>query len=75
MRSEALERLLEAWHEKLTCPANEKFSRDATFERLLSDALARRPGTTRDDLLAAVRDRYRAFLRARRKPPTLPPTA
>ena len=40
MRSD-LERLLEAWHEKVNCPTEEKFHRDATFERLLSDALAR----------------------------------
>jgi len=74
MRSD-LDRLLEAWHEKMTCPAEEKFERDANFERLLADALARRPGTGREELLDALRDRYREFLRARRKPPTMPPQA
>lgn len=73
--SSELERLLEAWHEKLNCPSQEKFHRDATFERLLSDALAKRPGTAREELLAALRDRYRAFVRVRRQPPTLPRSA
>src|SRR5437870_1997610 len=38
--SPELERLLEALHEKLTCPPEEKSHRIATFERLLRDALA-----------------------------------
>ena len=73
--SPELEKLLEAFHEKLTCPPEEKLHRVATFERLLQDALPRRPGTTRDELVDALRDRYREFCRARRKPPTLPPKA
>ena len=73
--SPELQRLLEALHEKLTCPPAEKVHRVATFERLLRDALARRPGTSRDILLDALQDRYREFCRARRKPPTLPPSA
>ena len=40
--SPELERLLEALHDKLTCPPEEKFHRIATFERLFQDALARR---------------------------------
>lgn len=59
----------------LTCPPEEKAHRFATFERLLKDALARRPGTSRENLLSALQDRYREFLRCRRKPPTMPPTA
>ena len=73
--SPELEKLLPAFHEKLTCPPEEKSHRFATFERLLKDALARRPGTSRDELLNALQDRYREFLRSRRKPPTIPPTA
>ncbi len=73
--SPELERLLRAFHEKLTCPPVEKRHRVATFERLLQDALDRRPGTGRDELLDALRDRYRDFCRAQRKPPTLPPGA
>ena len=73
--SPELDRLLEALYEKLTCPPEEKPHRVATFERLLDDAMARRPGTSRDELLDALQDRYREFCRARRKPPALPPGA
>jgi hypothetical protein len=73
--SPELERLLEALHEKLTCPPTEKTRRVANFERLLQDALARRPGLTRDELLDALRDRYREFCRAKRKPSAIPPQA
>jgi hypothetical protein len=73
--SPELERLLEALYEKLTCPAEDKAQRVATFERLLADALARRPATSREALVNALQGRYREFCRARRRPPTLPPTA
>jgi len=71
--SPELERPLEALHEKLTCPPPEKVHRVATFERLLGDALARHPTTSRDEFLNAVRDRYRQFLHARRRPRSMPP--
>ena len=70
-----LEKLLQAFYEKRTCPPEEKPNRDATFERLLQDALARRPRTTRDELLNALQERFAEFRRARRKPPTMPPKA
>jgi hypothetical protein len=70
-----LGRLLEALHEKLTCPPEEKSHRSATFERLVQDALARRPGASRAEFLDALQGRYRGFCRARRKPPTMPPKA
>ncbi|MBI4027610.1 MAG: hypothetical protein HY360_21670 [Verrucomicrobia bacterium] len=70
-----LERLLEALYEKLTCPPEEKPRRAASFERLLQDALTRCPGSTRNELLDALRDRYREFCRAKHKPPTMPPQA
>jgi len=73
--SPELEKLLAALYENLTCPPEEKRHRFATFERLLQDAMARRPGTSREELLNALQDRYREFLRSRRKPPTVPPQA
>jgi hypothetical protein len=73
--SPELEKLLEALYEKFNCPPEEKSHRVATFDRLLQDSLARRPGTTREELLDALRDRYQEFLRSRRKPPTIPPKA
>jgi len=73
--SPELQRLLEAYHEKLTCGLDEKQQRSATFERLFADALFRRPGTSRDELLNALESRYADFRRARRKPSALPPRA
>jgi hypothetical protein len=55
--SPELERLLEALHEKLTCPPQEKAHRVATFERLPGNALALHPTTSREELLDALRDR------------------
>lgn len=69
------ERLLEAYDQKLTCPAQEKPQRLATFERLFADALSRQPNTSRDELLLALELRYREFRRVRRKTTTLPPRA
>ena len=73
--SPELERLLLALFEKRTCPPDEKAHRQATFERLLLDALARRPDISRDQLLDALHDRYEEFRRAQRKPPSMPPGA
>jgi hypothetical protein len=73
--SPELERLLEALHEKLTCPPEEKLQRVTTFEQLLNDALSRSRNLSRDALLAALQSRYREFRRARRQPTTLPPRA
>lgn len=73
--SPELERLLEALYEKLTCPPEEKAHRVAAFEQRLQEALARRPGTSRNMLMDALQDRYREFCRARRQPPTVPPRA
>lgn len=73
--SPEFQRLLEAYYEKRTCPPGEKSQRAATFERLLNDVLARRPGTSREALLDAVQTRYQDFRRARRKTTTLPPKA
>ena len=73
--SPELEKLLEAFHEKRTCPPEEKSARTADFERLLNEALSRRPGVSREALLEAVQTRYQEFRRARRKTTTLPPRA
>jgi hypothetical protein len=52
--SPELEKLLEAYDTKLNCAPEEKFRQIANFERLLADALARLPGTSRDALLEAI---------------------
>ncbi len=63
--SPELERLLEAYHEKRTCPPAEKSQRAAAFERLLAEALARKPGASRDVILSALAERYAEFRRRR----------
>lgn len=73
--SPEFEKLLEAYHEKRIAPPGEKSQRIATFERLFSEALARRPGTSREALLDALQSRYREFRRVRRKTTTLSPGA
>ena len=65
--SPELQQLLEAYHEKRTCPPDEKPQRAATFERLLEDAMSRKPGVSRDELLNALADRYAEFRRQRIK--------
>ena len=73
--SPELEKLLEGFHEKRTCPPDEKSERNAAFERLMNEALARSPGASRQALLEAIQNRYQEFRRARRKTTTLPPSA
>ncbi len=60
-----LQRLLEAYYEKRTCPPPEKAHRAATFERLLGDAMTRKPGLSRDELMGALAARYAEFRRQR----------
>jgi hypothetical protein len=55
--SPELERLLEAYDAKRTCRTAEKRQRVATFERLLAESLARKPGASRDELLNALVER------------------
>ena len=73
--SPELNPLLEAYDEKLNCPAQDLPQRVATFERLFADALSRQPGASRDELLLALELRHQNFRRARRKTTTLPPRA
>jgi len=73
--SPELDGLLEAYDAKLNCAPSEKPRSTANFERLLHDALAKLPGTSREALLEAIQSRYRAFRIARRRTPTLPPRA
>ena len=48
---------------------------DAEFERLLAPILQRLSPIGRKDFLRALRNRYRAWLKAREHPPTPPPSA
>ncbi len=71
-----LERLLHALYERDTCEPQHQPQWEATLERLIADALARRPGTSRTQFLEAVHLRYQEFKRTRRKRPSaMPPRA
>ena len=48
---------------------------DAIYESRLDDLLARHPGLLREKLIRAVDFAHGNWLRAKRQPPTLPPTA
>jgi len=48
---------------------------DAEFEKLLQPILLRLSSTGRGEFLRALQSRYRAWLKAAGRPPTLPPKA
>jgi hypothetical protein len=73
--SPELERLLAALYDRDTCEPNDRERRQRIVERLLDDAMQRVPNTNRQQFLEAIGERYRQFVRARRKPPALPPKA
>ena len=73
--SPELERLLAALYERDNCEPSDRPQCDATVLRLVTDALNKQPGVSRDEFLDAVESRYREFRRARRKITTLPPHA
>ena len=73
--SPELERLLAALYERDTCEPNHRARCERTVRRLLGDALQRVPSASRGPFLDALGDRYRQFVRAHRKPPTMPPAA
>jgi len=70
-----LERLLTALYERDTCEPEYRDRCERVVRRLLEDTLRRVPDASRHQFLDALSDRYREFVRARRKPPTLPPKA
>lgn len=73
--SPELERILQALWERnnATGPAKDRWN--ASFRRLVDDAVASRPGTSRREFMDALWDRYEDFRRARGRTTTLPPTA
>jgi hypothetical protein len=70
--SPELERLLRAMYERETCAPAERPKWEATVRRLVTDAVAKLPGTSYERFTEAVWERYKAFRRAHRKPPTMP---
>jgi len=73
--SPELERLLTALYERDTCEPGQRAQREATFRRLVEDALDRKPGLAYDEFMEAIHPRYLEFRRSRRRPASLPPSA
>ncbi|PWU18559.1 MAG: hypothetical protein C5B50_08830 [Verrucomicrobia bacterium] len=73
--SPELERLLTALYERDTCEPEHRERFGNIADRLLHDAMQRVPLADREKFLDALHDRYRQFVRARRRPPTIPPRA
>jgi hypothetical protein len=72
--SPELEALLRADFERHNCDPESRACCNAIFEALLAKAMAKSPGTSRDEFMEALRPRMIEFRRAQRKPSTLPPT-
>ncbi len=65
MRSD-LDRLLEALYEATAGEPRHRVRWMNTYRSLLQDALSKAPATRREDLLEAIRRRYREYKRQRR---------
>jgi hypothetical protein len=72
--SPELERLLQALHEKLTCPPEEKPHHVCTFDCLLNDALEHQPGISREQFWKLSKSGIANFF-ALAANPRLPPKA
>lgn len=70
-----LEALLHADFERHNCEPRDRVRCQATFEKLLGDALAKSPRTSREELLEALRSRTIEFRCAQRKFSSFPPKA
>jgi hypothetical protein len=63
--SPELERLLAALYERDTCEPSQRAQREATFRRLVDEALARKTGLSSHELMEAIHWRYVEFRRSR----------
>jgi len=70
-----LERLLEALAARDNATPKQFAEAHAEVERLLNPILERLSPTGRAEFLRALQTRYRAYLKASRRPPTPPPSA
>ena len=68
-----LERLLAALEARDNASPAEFDDAEAEVETLLKPILDRLSPTGRADFIRALQDRYRAYLKAKQHPPTLPP--
>jgi len=70
-----LEKLLAALRERDTASPADFADAAADVEKLLSPILERLSPIGRAEFLRALQDRYRAYLKSTRHPPTMPPSA
>jgi len=68
-----LEELLLAMEVRDNAPPDKFAVANAEFERVLAPIVGRLSPIGREDFLRALGNRYRAFLKAKQGPPTLPP--
>lgn len=73
--SPELERLLEALYERDHCEPDQRARCETNLDEMIDDALRRLPNLSREQLLEALKDRYQQFKKARKKFPSIPPTA
>jgi len=67
---------VEAFYRLQECDPGEERKLLATYRRLFQDAATRLPsGRSREELQEAIRIRAREMKLARKRPPTMPPTA
>jgi hypothetical protein len=70
-----LERLLAALHARDNANPAQFPAAAAEVERLLAPILERLSPVGRAEFLRALQNRYRAYVKASQRPPTLPPSA
>jgi hypothetical protein len=70
-----LERLLAALQARDNASPTQFAAAAAEVERLLAPILERLSPMGRADFLRALQNRYRAYVKASQRPPTLPPSA
>ncbi len=73
--SPELDRLLNAIWEYRNAAPKDRPRCKASVDRLVGDALVKLPGISRQELMAAIEDRYDQLCRSRRKFPSIPPKA
>jgi hypothetical protein len=70
-----LEKLLAALQERDDASPAKFLDAAAEVERLLSPILESLSPIGREEFLRALQERYRAYLKRHRRPPTMPPSA
>ena len=70
-----LETLIKAYHDAREQTGDEALRLKAIFQARLDEAIAARPNLDPAALLNAVRYAHHSWMRAQRKPPTVPPKA